>query len=102
MFRGEHDFAEDIIACALNISKRYNGSSKRADTLEHITTTIFDSMKKCMAWAERTPVSAAGRYFARLWKIYQPAQCRRGFRDIIMATEMIGLSHMERRSWPTW
>ena len=41
MFRGEHDFAEDIIACALNISKRYNGSSKRADTLEHITTTIF-------------------------------------------------------------
>lgn len=41
MFRGEHDFAEDIIACALNISKRYNGSSKRADTLEHITTTIL-------------------------------------------------------------
>ena len=44
MFRGEHDFAEDIIACAMNISKRYMGSRKRAETLEKITTAIFDSM----------------------------------------------------------
>lgn len=41
LLRGEHDFAEDIIACAMNISKRYNGSTRRADTLEHITTTIL-------------------------------------------------------------
>lgn len=36
MFRGEHDFAEDIIACALNISKRYNGSSKREIGRAHV------------------------------------------------------------------
>ncbi len=97
MFRGEHDFAEDIIACALNISKRYNGSSKRADTLEHITTTIFDSMKKVhgMGARERLYLRLAailhdcGKYIS-LINIGEASY------DIIMATEMIGLSHMER------
>ena len=52
---------EDIIACAMNISKRYNGSTRRADTLEHITTTIFDSMKKSPRHGpERAFVSAPG------------------------------------------
>ena len=97
MFRGEHDFAEDIIACALNISKRYNGSSKRADTLEHITTTIFDSMKKVhgMGQSERLYLRLAailhdcGKYISLL-------NVGEASYDIIMATEMIGLSHMER------
>ena len=97
MFRGEHDFAEDIIACALNISKRYNGSSKRADTLEHITTTIFDSMKKVhgMGQRERLDLRLAailhdcGKYISLL-------NVGEASYDIIMATEMIGLSHMER------
>lgn len=97
MFRGEHDFAEDIIACALNISKRYNGSSKRADTLEHITTTIFDSMKKVhgMGQRERLYLRRAailhdcGKYISLL-------NVGEASYDIIMATEMIGLSHMER------
>ena len=94
MFRGEHDFAEDIIACALNISKRYNGSSKRADTLEHITTTIFDSMKKVhgMGQRERLYLRLAailhdcGKYISLL-------NVGEASYDIIMATEM---SHMER------
>ena len=97
MFRGEHDFAEDIIACALNISKRYNGSSKRADTLEHITMTIFDSMKKVhgMGARERLYLRLAailhdcGKYISMI-NIGEASY------DIIMATEMIGLSHMER------
>ena len=53
MFRGEHDFEEDIVACALNISRRYMGSKKRAETLENITTTIFDSMKKIHGMGKR-------------------------------------------------
>lgn len=97
MFRGEHDFAEDIIACAMNISKRYNGSSKRADTLERITTTIFDSMKKVhgMGARERLYLRLAailhdcGKYISMI-NIGEASY------DIIMATEMIGLSHTER------
>ena len=42
----QHDFEKDIIACAKNISKRYQGSKKRSETLEGIALSIFDGMKK--------------------------------------------------------
>ena len=97
LLRGEHDFAEDIIACAMNISKRYNGSIRRADTLEHITTTIFDSMKKVHGMGQRE------RLYLRLAAILHDCgkyismiNIGEASYDIIMATEMIGLSHMER------
>ena len=97
LLRGEHDFAEDIIACAMNISKRYNGSTRRADTLEHITTTIFDSMKKVHGMGQRE------RLYLRLAAILHDCgkyismiNIGEASYDIIMATEMIGLSHMER------
>lgn len=43
-----HDFEKDIIACAQSISKRYQGSKKRSETLEQIALAIFDGMKKFM------------------------------------------------------
>ena len=97
MFQGEHDFAEDIIACAMNISKRYMGSKKRAETLEQITTTIYDSMKKIhgMGTRERlylrlaTILHDCGKYIS-LVNIGETSY------KSIMATEMIGLSHAER------
>lgn len=97
MFQGEHDFAEDIIACAMNISKRYMGSRKRAETLEKLTTTIFDSMKKIhgLGARERLYLRLAsilhdcGKYIS-LMNIGETSY------NIIMATEIIGLSHMER------
>lgn len=97
MFRGEHDFEKDIIACALNISKRYMGSRKRAETLDNITTTIFDSMKKLhgMGKRERLYLQIAsmlhdcGKYISMI-NIGETSY------DIIMATEIIGLSHVER------
>ena len=97
MFRGEHDFEEDIVACALNISRRYMGSKKRAETLENITTTIFDSMKKIhgMGKRERLYLRLAailhdcGKYIS-LVNIGETSY------NIIMATEIIGLSHQER------
>ena len=97
MFRGEHDFEKDILACAANISKRYMGSKKRAETLELIATTIFDSMKKIhgMGKRERLYLQIAailhdcGKYIS-LVNIGETS-C-----DIIMATEIVGLSHAER------
>ena len=41
-----HDFEQDIVTCARGISKRYMGSKRRAETLEQIALTIFDSMKR--------------------------------------------------------
>ncbi|MBO4751082.1 MAG: HD domain-containing protein [Lachnospiraceae bacterium] len=97
MFRGEHDFERDIIACAGGISKRYMGSRKRAETLEILATTIFDSMKKIhgMGGRERLFLQIAallhdcGKYVS-LVDVGETSY------DIIMATEIIGLSHAER------
>ncbi len=97
MFQGEHDFEKDIVACAINISKRYMGSRKRGETLENITTTIFDSMKKVHGLGKRERLYLriaailhdCGKYIS-LVNIGETSY------NIIMATEMIGLSHEER------
>lgn len=97
MFRDEHDFERDILACAMNISKRYMGSRKRAQTLEGIATTIFDSMKKVHGLNKRERLYLrlaailhdCGKYIS-LMNIGETSY------DIIMATEIIGLSHRER------
>ena len=93
----DHDFEKDIIACAMNISKRYLGSRKRAETLERITMTIFDSMKKIHGLGNREKLYL--RIAALLHdcgKFISMMDIGETSYHIIMATEMIGLSHMER------
>lgn len=92
-----HDFEKDIIACAYNISKRYRGSRKRSETLEQIALTIFDSMKKIHGLGKRermllslsTILHDCGKYIS----MSNLGECSY---NIIMSTEMIGLSHTER------
>ena len=92
-----HDFEKDIIACAQNISKRYRGSRKRSETLEKIALTIFDSMKGVHGLGKRerlllqisTILHDCGKYIS----LANLAECSY---NIIMATEIIGLSHLER------
>lgn len=97
MFRGEHDFEKDITACAVNISKRYMGSRKRSETLDNIATEIFESMKKVHGLGKRdflylrlaAILHDCGKYISMV-NIGETSY------DIIMATEIIGLSHAER------
>lgn len=97
MVISEHDFEKDILDCALNISKRYMGSRKRAETLESLTMNIFDSTKKLhgLGKRERLYLQLAailhdcGKYISMV----NLGECSY---QIIMATEMIGLSHLER------
>lgn len=97
LLKGEHDFEKDIAACAVNISKRYMGSRKRGETLERISTTIFDSMKRVhgLGRRERLFLQIAailhdcGKYISMI-NIGETSY------NIIMATEIIGLSHMDR------
>lgn len=92
-----HDFEKDIIACAQNISKRYRGSKKRSETLEKIALTIFDSMKRIHGLDKRarlllqisTILHDCGKYISMV----NLGECSY---SIIMATEIIGLSHLER------
>lgn len=92
-----HDFEQDILACAMQISKRYKGSEEREKTLEKIATQIFDSMKKIHGMGNRerlllrlcTTLHDCGKYIS----IIELANCSY---NIIMATEIIGLSRRER------
>ena len=92
-----HDFEKDIIACAQNISKRYRGSKKRSETLEKIALTIFDSMRRIHGLGRRerlllqisTILHDCGKYISMV----NLGECSY---SIIMSTEIIGLSHIER------
>ena len=93
----EHDFELDMIACAKNISKRYMGSRKRGETLEKVALTIFDSMKKIHGLGRKerlllqlaTILHDCGKFISMV----NLGECSY---QIVMATEIIGLSHAQR------
>lgn len=93
----EHDFEKDILACALNISKRYMVSKKRSETIEYISLVIFDAMKKIHGLGKRerlllqlaAQLNDCGRYIS-LVNVGESSY------NIIKATEIMGLSHQEQ------
>ncbi len=97
LIKESHNFEQDIIACAQNISKRYMGSKRRGETLEKIALTIFDSMKKVHGLGKRerlllriaTLLHDCGKYIS----LVNLGECSY---NIIMSTEIIGLSLAER------
>ncbi len=92
-----HDFEKDIIDCTQNISKRYMGSKKRGETLEKIALTIFDAMKKIHGLGKRERLLLrlaallhdCGKYIT-LTNVGEASY------EIVMSTEIIGISHKER------
>jgi exopolyphosphatase/guanosine-5'-triphosphate,3'-diphosphate pyrophosphatase len=95
--KSEHDFGKDIVACAQNISRRYMGNKARSETLQSIALNIFDSMKKIHGLGKRermllqicTILHDCGKYISMV----NLGDCSY---NIIMSTEIIGLSHIER------
>ena len=95
--KSPHDFEQDIIACSQNISKRYLGSKSRRETLQKIALTIFDSTTELHGLTKRdrlllniaTMLHDCGKYISL---VYLGDCCY----NIIMSTEIIGLSHIER------
>lgn len=92
-----HDFEGDIMAAAEVMCKRYGGNIERNRLVEEVALSIYDDTKKIhkMGQRERLLVRIAamladcGKYIS----LEAAAEC--GY-EIIMATEMIGLSHIER------
>ncbi len=92
-----HSFEEDIIACAKQISKRYMGSRKRSETLEKIALSIFDAISGIYGLSRRDrlllQLSAILHDCGKYISLSNLAECSY---NIIMSTEIIGLSHKER------
>ncbi len=93
----KHDFEADIIACAGNISKRYMGSKSRSETLQMISLLIFDRMKKSYGLGKRErlllQIAAILHDCGKYISLVNLGDCSY---NIIMSTEIIGLSHRER------
>ncbi len=92
-----HDFEQDILDCARDINRRYHSIEHRTREREMIALTIFDSMNKKYGLSKRDRLllqlaailSECGRYISF-------ANVGDSSYNIIIATEIIGLSHVER------
>ncbi|HIV12522.1 MAG TPA: HD domain-containing protein, partial [Candidatus Pullilachnospira stercoravium] len=97
MLRSSHNFDNDIVMACRNIGKRYGVSKAHVQAVAEIALTIFDSMKKIhgLSPRERLLLECAvylhdcGKFISLVNSVECTCQ-------IIMATEIIGLSHRER------
>lgn len=93
-----HNFERDILACARDINRRYHSIESRTTGREMTALAIFDSMRKSYGFSKRDRLllqlsailSECGRYIS-LTNVGDSSY------SIIMATEIIGLSHLERK-----
>lgn len=97
IIKPNHDFEEDVLSAAKNMANRYWGYKTHINALTDMSVLIFDAMKKIhgMGKRERLLLKTAailhdcGKYVSMVnsaWCSY----------EIIMASELMGLSHLER------
>lgn len=92
-----HDFERDILECARNINRRYLGSVESVESLGQLSCQIYDCLgsRHGLGPRERLFLQLAailhdcGRYISMM----SLGECSY---QIIMATEIIGISHRER------
>lgn len=97
IIRPTHNFDEDILSAAKQLSIRYEGFSPHIDALTNMSSLVFDAMKKVhgMGKRERLLLQTAailhdcGKYVS----LAHGPECAY---HIIMESEIIGLSHLER------
>lgn len=92
-----HDFSEDILAASRNMAKRYKCHGPHTVNMEKYVLAVFDSMKKYHGMGKRErlllQIAAILHACGKFISIRRPSESAY---NIIMSTEIIGLSHMER------
>ena len=97
LMKTTHNFEEDILASARNVNHRYMGSIERIQSREENALMLFDTTRKINGLSKRDRLllqiacilSESGKYIS-LSNVGDSSY------SIIMATEVIGLSHIER------
>ena len=97
LVRTAHDFEEDVISAARNMAERYCCNREHMEALTEISGKLFDAMKRVHGLGKRERLllkTAAilhdcGKYVSMVGAAGSSY-------SIIMATEIIGLSHLER------
>jgi len=92
-----HDFSEDILAASRNMAKRYKCHGPHTVCMEKYVLGIFDCMKKYHGMGKRErlllQIAAILHACGKFISMRKPSESAY---SIIMSTEIIGLSHMER------
>lgn len=97
IIKPQHNFDEDVISAARQLSKRYDSFSPHIDALVGMSSLVFDAMKKAHGLKKRERLllqTAAilhdcGKYVS----LARGPECAY---NIIMESEIIGLTHLER------
>ena len=93
-----HDFEEDIIAASRVISKRYKCNQAHVRHMEELCIEIFNKTRKIhgMKNRDRTllQIAAILHNCGKFISLSNVSECAY---NIVMATEIIGLSHNERK-----
>lgn len=92
-----HNFNNDIIVTARGMAKRYKGHMPHVQNVEHAALQVFDSLKKYHGLKDRErlllQIAANLHSCGNFVTMREATESAYG---IIMATEIIGLSHLER------
>lgn len=97
IIRFHHDFDRDIIMASRNMAKRYKCHMPHVQSVEAGALKVFDALKKYhgMKTRERLLLQIAADLHS-CGKFVSMREATESAYDIIMATEVIGLSHLER------
>ena len=97
LLKFNHSFVNDIIVTSRNMAKRYKCHMSHVQNVETIALQIFDSLKKYHGLKERErlllQIAADLHSCGKFVTMRDETNC---VYNIIMATEIIGLSHLER------
>ena len=97
MVKAGHDFEADVLSASRHLAKRYFGYKPHLEALQTMSLMIFDALKKVHGLGKRERlllqtaaiVHDCGKYVS----LVNGARCSY---QIIMSSEIIGLSHLER------
>lgn len=97
LLRFRHSFENDIISASRSMAKRYRCKSAHSEAVEGYALQIFDATKRLHGMGNRdrlllqiaSIIHACGKFIS----VRNSNEC--GY-NIIMSTEIIGLSHLER------
>ncbi len=97
LVKAVHNFEDDILSAAMNLSQHYNSYSPHIEALSILSTKIFDTMKNVHGLNSRdrlllqvaTILHDCGKFIS----FANSPECAY---QIIMSSEIIGLTHLER------
>lgn len=97
ILKSAHDFENDMIVSAKNMGKRYQSNKNHVNVMTGLALTIFDKTKSLHGMEKRDrlllQIAVLLHDCGKFISMSHAAECSY---NIIMASEIIGLSHAER------